>query len=295
VSRKVWLVWICSSGLILWLDGVPLIVRLFELTENQSSSVAEMCLLAWGAGGEAWGAGETVVGLGGGNVGRVSDFTSPVFLQVQSPDTWQWQPDLVRGYSVCGAYQLLTSRQLVPQDAVADLIWHWQVPLKVTVFAWRLLRDRLPTKVNLANRGIISPEALACVSGCSGMFGSLWPMVRSWIGFSFVESQTLSDHFLQFKYSSGGPRARRSFLQLIWLLCVWIVLTERNHRLFRNSELSVSQLLDKVKLHFYWWLKTTNISLVSNYHSRCGRGTLNLYGHWLVLSLIVIFFQLVIM
>jgi hypothetical protein len=70
------------------------------------------------------GMGETVVGLGGGNVGRVSDFTSPVFLQVQSPDTWQWQPNLVRGYSVRGAYQLLTSRHLVPQDAVADLIWH---------------------------------------------------------------------------------------------------------------------------------------------------------------------------
>jgi hypothetical protein len=41
-------------------------------------------------------------------------------------------------------------------DAAADLIWHRQVPLKVSIFAWRLLRDRLPTKTNLVVRGIIT-------------------------------------------------------------------------------------------------------------------------------------------
>jgi hypothetical protein len=30
------------------------------------------------------------------------------------------------------------------------------VPLKVSIFAWRLLQDRLPTKSNMLNRGIIS-------------------------------------------------------------------------------------------------------------------------------------------
>jgi hypothetical protein len=41
-------------------------------------------------------------------------------------------------------------------------------------------------------------------------------------------THTLSDHFVQFTYSAGGPRARRSFLQIIWLLCVWIVWNEHN-------------------------------------------------------------------
>ncbi|MCI63842.1 heat-shock protein, partial [Trifolium medium] len=47
-------------------------------------------------------------------------------LQAQSPDLWQWQPDPVRGYSVRRAYQLLTSQQHDPLDAVEDLIWHKQ-------------------------------------------------------------------------------------------------------------------------------------------------------------------------
>ncbi|KEH29430.1 hypothetical protein MTR_4g036635 [Medicago truncatula] len=33
-----------------------------------------------------------------------------------------------------------------------------KVPLKVSILAWRLMRDRLPTKLNLANRGILSVE-----------------------------------------------------------------------------------------------------------------------------------------
>ncbi|PNX59372.1 O-acyltransferase WSD1, partial [Trifolium pratense] len=46
------------------------------------------------------------------------------------------------GYSVRGAYQLLTSHDLVTMDVADNLIWHSHVPLKVSIFAWRLLRDR---------------------------------------------------------------------------------------------------------------------------------------------------------
>jgi hypothetical protein len=86
-----------------------------------------------------------------------------LLLQAQSPDMWQCQLDPARGYSVRGAYLLLTSQHPAPLDATKDLLWHKQFPLKVSIFAWSLLRDRLPTKVNLAARGIITPEAQSCV------------------------------------------------------------------------------------------------------------------------------------
>jgi hypothetical protein len=70
-------------------------------------------------------------------------------------DRWQWQPDPEKGYSVRGAYELMTSHDSgtmdaahdsVTMDAAKDLIWHPLVPLKVSIFTWRLLCDRLPTK-----------------------------------------------------------------------------------------------------------------------------------------------------
>ncbi|KAK2394225.1 hypothetical protein QL285_056080 [Trifolium repens] len=203
------------------------------------------------------------------------DFT----LQVWYSDRWQWRPDPDHAYLVCGAYHLPTSRQPIALDEAEDLIWHRHVPLKVSIFAWRLLCDMLPTKEILVARGIITPYAHLCVSSCGDIesaqhfflscsfFGSLWPLVRSWIGFSSVDTQQLPDHFLQFIYSSGGLRSRRSFLHLIWLVCVWVVWNERNQRLFKNYECSLTQLLDKVKLYSYRWLKTTDFNLVLNYHT----------------------------
>jgi hypothetical protein len=139
-----------------------------------------------------------------------------------------WQSDPGTGYSVRDAYQLLTYQDSVIMGAAEDLVWHKQVPLKVFIFARRLLRDRLPTKTNLGARNILSTEAHFCVSGCGiesaqhlfqscSTFGSLWALVRSWIGFSAVDAYTLPDHIVQFTSSVGGLRARRSFLQLIGL------------------------------------------------------------------------------
>ncbi|MCI84448.1 heat shock protein, partial [Trifolium medium] len=47
-----------------------------------------------------------------------------VSLQDQSSDSWQWQPDPLEGYTVRGAYRLLTSQDSVTLDAAEGLIWH---------------------------------------------------------------------------------------------------------------------------------------------------------------------------
>ncbi|GAU36546.1 hypothetical protein TSUD_277520 [Trifolium subterraneum] len=106
-----------------WLGGFPLcerFERLFDLAVNKSCSIAEMSSLGW---------------------------------EAQFRDVWQWRPDPAVGYSVRGVYRILTSRAPVTLSPAEDLIWHKQVPLKVSIFAWRLLRDRLPTKENLVTRG----------------------------------------------------------------------------------------------------------------------------------------------
>ncbi|PNX91557.1 heat shock protein [Trifolium pratense] len=151
----------------------------------------------------------------------------------QYSDMWQWQPDPDTDYTVRGAYQLLTTLDSVTIDNVEHLIWHPRVPLKVSIFAWRLLRDRQSRPITFIS--------------CS-FFGSLWALVCTWIDISSTSSTTIQDHFDQFTYSAGGSRARRSFLQLIWLVSIWVIWTERNHRLFRGSTSIPHQLLDKIKL-----------------------------------------------
>ncbi|MCI46876.1 glutamate-gated kainate-type ion channel receptor subunit GluR5, partial [Trifolium medium] len=98
----------------------------------------------------------------------------------------------------------------------------------VSIFAWRLLRDRLPTKANLVIRGILSSETHFCESGCGAVestqhlflscstFGSLWTLVRSWIAlhwwililyqitlFSLLSQQVVFEHAVRLCNSFG--------------------------------------------------------------------------------------------
>jgi len=126
---------------------------------------------------------------------------------------------------------MFTTQEHPPECLASDFIWHKQVPLKVFIFAWRLLRDRLPTKVNLARCSIIPIVDWFCVAGCGlekdvqhlfllcSTFGTLWQLVRSLISFDGANSQVITDHFQQFIYYTYGLKLRRYFLQLIWLLC----------------------------------------------------------------------------
>ncbi|CAJ2661804.1 unnamed protein product [Trifolium pratense] len=253
--------------------------RLFALAETKSHSVAEMFALGWGADGGAWVWRRSLRAWEEEMLGECQSLRLDISLQDQTLDRWQWRPDPDTGYTVGGVYQILTHQTSVTVHDAENLLWHPQVPLKVSIFVWRLLRDRLPTRANLAIRGVLSSTADTCVFGCGvaesayhlfsscSIAGSLWDLVCAWVGIPPVAFTTLRDHFVQFTVSAGVSRARRSFLQLLWLVYVWVIWTERNHCLFKGSTDTPHLLLDKIKLFSFRWLKSTSITLVSNYHS----------------------------
>jgi len=79
--------------------------------------------------------------------------------------------------------------------------------------------------------------------------------------FSGVDHHSLSADFLHFTNYLGGSRTRRSFLQLLWLLCVWPIWKKHNN-FFNNICTSITELMEKVKFHSYWWLRANNVSFV---------------------------------
>ncbi|KAK2369884.1 hypothetical protein QL285_082984 [Trifolium repens] len=128
-------------------------------------------------------------------VGEVAErgwFEEGVDRRLHVADQWLWRYDPGRCYSVRCAYNFLKRR-------MTDLIWHKQVPLKVSVLAWRLLYNRLPTRDNLVRRHIIAYDAQLCVIGCGGVktahhlfmscpvLASLWCLVRNWVGISTAD------------------------------------------------------------------------------------------------------------
>lgn len=76
------------------------------------------------------------------------------------------------------------------------------------MFAWRLFRHRLPSKMNLFRRGVILPDDQYCVSGCGyhefeshiflscDFFGQLWQLVRNWLDVHSADPTHIMDHFI---------------------------------------------------------------------------------------------------
>jgi hypothetical protein len=152
-----------------WCGDVPFrerFRRLYDLAINKVITVRTMFLLGVDVGGEAWQWRRRLWAWEEDLVEECRALLLTVFLQDSVPDRWVWLPDQRGGYSVRGVYDMLTSQEQPQLHSSMELIWHNQVPLKVSILAWRLLRDRLPTKGNLANRGIIPMEGRFCVSGC---------------------------------------------------------------------------------------------------------------------------------
>jgi len=173
---------------------------------------------------------------------------------------------------------VLTIQPQVESPVEFSSIWHKDVPLKVVVFAWRLFRDRLPTKDNLLRRGVITHDCRMCVAGCDcvessshlflhcNIFGSVWHLIYSWIGVLVTNPFYVPDHFHQFGFSGGIGKKRRSILQIIWYATVWEIWKERNNRLFASIESPVLQVVDRIKSISYMWMKAKHITLPFNLH-----------------------------
>jgi len=75
--------------------------------------------------------------------------------QLNRRDEWVWMADHRGQYTAQNAYNLLRGIQVDGiQDEAFEELWKLKVPSKYAVFAWRLLRNRLPTKINLHRRQI---------------------------------------------------------------------------------------------------------------------------------------------
>ena len=94
-------------------------------------------------------------------VSFLSDVTHST-IQAHKGDQWEWKADPSGQYTVKSAYLVLweeLSEQ--QQDGAFEELWKLKLPSKFVIFAWRLIRDRLPTRVNL-NRRQIQVGELTC-------------------------------------------------------------------------------------------------------------------------------------
>ena len=176
---------------------------------------------------------------------------------------------LCASYLVYSVYQFITSQELHHHfTLVLDSIWHKDIPLKRSLFAWCLLCNRMPNEGILFRWGIITRDSQLFVSGCGNIestnlfffawnvFSSLWHLVHNWFGISSIDPFGITYHFLQFGRSTGASKARQSKMDLIWFSCAWVIWNEWNNKIFTNNTCSTIDFWMKLSCFpFCGWRK----------------------------------------
>jgi len=121
-----------------WVGDVPLCVRfsrLYDLSENKLAAVAQMFSWGWEVGGEAWKWRRRMWDWEEDMVVECRSLLLTVLLHVDIEDVCTWIHDPVEGYTVSGAYRMITDRTPPTNNVPAALLWRKDVPVKVSVFA----------------------------------------------------------------------------------------------------------------------------------------------------------------
>jgi hypothetical protein len=268
-----------------WIGEVTLrdrFSRLYDLSLRKGESVASMRDLGWGVEGDAWRWRRRLFVWEEESVEELTLLLQNVSLQVHLEDKWKWKDDSSSVYTVRSAYNSIIAQDSVDYAEAIRSIWHKDVPLKVLLFVWRLFRDRLPTKNNLHRRQVLDIEEQYCAGGCGLIessthlffqcfhFGSVWNHILRWIGVVSAMPIDVTGHFTQFQHLCGANKSRQSILQVIWYATVWEIWKERNNIIFNSIGSLIMQVVDRIKLLTFKWLKVKFPSLPFNY-----------YGWWL--------------
>ncbi|XP_024640465.1 uncharacterized protein [Medicago truncatula] len=125
-----------------WVGGVSFkerFSRLFELSVDKWVSVFDLFHLGWGENGEAWKWRRRLFAWEEEQLGEKCLLLQNVILQVDKEDNWIWKLEKFNAYTVRSAYTCQSAQLSVVNPVELKLLWKKTVPLKVVVFAWRLL------------------------------------------------------------------------------------------------------------------------------------------------------------
>lgn len=181
-------------------------------------------------------------------------------------DFWNWKPEDNGFYSVHSMYRKLEEGMLEEENLsereskIFAQIWKSPAPLKVVAFSWKLLHDRIPTRLNLLRRHSLPPDtSVNCVfcdfvgESFNHLFlhcevaSNIWREVLNWFGGNFVTPPNLSYHWDCWNGEIGDKKLRK-WCKLIWHASVWAIWRVRNEKIFNRVIKNVDEIVEEIKV-----------------------------------------------
>jgi hypothetical protein len=135
----------------------------------------------------------------------------------------------------------------------------------VIAFSWKVLWDRIPSKINLALRGIhVDGGSVNCghclgneevVShlflSCEFAYG-VWSNICRWLGIYIVMPNNLFTMFEYFVGVAWNKKMAKGFA-IIWHTTIWSIWRSRNEVAFSNGVKDLVKVTEDIKLLSWRW------------------------------------------
>jgi hypothetical protein len=185
-------------------------------------------------------------------------------------DRRKWIPAAAANFSVKSAYLDLLNRLVLPPLDDSKLLslgrmWKNNVPSKISIFGWRLLLEKLPTRDSLFIKGVITNVLdRGCVLCCNHVettthiflqcpaSNSVWVHIFKWMGLTPIMNASVQQHFIVFGDLLKSVVHKR-YRHVIWLATTWCIWRRRNHIVFRGERVNISTLVDQIIYMSWFW------------------------------------------
>nr|XP_043614015.1 uncharacterized protein LOC122585965 [Erigeron canadensis] len=173
-----------------------------------------------------------------------------------SLDCWKWSLEGKHIFTVRNVRHYIDRTSLTVSSPPTR--WNPLIPKKVNMFIWRLLRNAIPTRMNLFARGI-DVNTFMCVLCTAGidfndhLFGScsfsiqVWKKLRSWLQ---IDDLSLA---LPHQMMAWLDTYHKEILEAIFFLWWWCFWKHRNNLVFEKEATSSKNVFSPiVSLSFLW-------------------------------------------
>ncbi|PWA93476.1 RNA-directed DNA polymerase, eukaryota, Reverse transcriptase zinc-binding domain protein [Artemisia annua] len=141
--------------------------RLFALERFKDCLVADRWVLEEGVWRGKWDWNRQPSGRADGDLTKLVTDLNGFTLDEAQDDRWEWTLTSSRKFTVASLCHAIQLKMNLNDASAPPFTWNSWVPRKVNVCAWRVTMDRLPTRLNLCQRGIDLPTSVCLFCGLS--------------------------------------------------------------------------------------------------------------------------------
>ncbi|KAJ0612278.1 putative RNA-directed DNA polymerase [Helianthus annuus] len=183
---------------------------------------------------------------------------------VDNRDKWTWYVDGPTEFTVQEVKKWLQGGRPIDPQSDFDFVWCKWVPIKCNVFMWRVLLDRIPTKLALRRRNIIHGDCLCefCneveesvdhIFTVCRVANGVWNGIANWVHLPPIFLFTVKD-IVEVVTNSRWSKSKKEILYGIFMVVCWRIWKARNEKVFNQTIRTVVDIVADVKSLTYLWL-----------------------------------------